>query len=143
MGLPTTVTVDASVVLNAFNPAEDGHHDSRSALARLEAAAIPILVPNLLRVEVAGAVARGRDDADLATRFVDTLLRLPDLLLMPLDDRLAATAAGLAADHRLRGADAIYGAVALRFGSTLVSRDREQLERLAPAVSTLHPGDLR
>lgn len=70
-------------------------------------------------------------------------MRLPHLVVVPLDDRLAEVAAGLAADQGLRGADAIYGAVAVRFGSALVTRDREQGERLAPVITTLHPSDVR
>jgi len=137
-----TFTVDASVFLNAFNPYEEGHEESKAVLARLEANAIPIIVPNLLRVEAAAAVARGRGDAGLARRFAAALLRLPHLVVIPLDDALAATAAQLAADHRLRGADAVYGAVALRFGSALVSRDGEQLTRLAAVIQTFHPRDV-
>lgn len=140
--MPAIFTVDASVFVNAFHPAEEGHEVSRSLLARFERAAVPLVVPNLLRVEVAAAVARGSSDAELARRFARTLLGLPHLVVVPLDDRLAATAADLAADHRLRGADAVYGAVALRFGSALVSRDREQRERLAGVVRSFEPGEV-
>lgn len=136
-------TVDASVFLNAFNPYEDGHEVSRSVLARFEEEAIPIIVPNLLRVEVAAAVARGRGDAGLARRFAETLMRLPHLVVVPLDDRLAAVAAALAADQGLRGADAVYGAVAVRFGSALVTRDREQGDRLAAVITTLRPSEVQ
>jgi predicted nucleic acid-binding protein len=138
----TTFTVDASVFVNAFHASEEGHEVSKSLLAHFERAAVPIVVPNLLRVEFAAAVARGSGDAELARRFAETLIGLPHLVVVPLDDRLAASAAGLAADHRLRGADAVYGAVALRFGSALVSRDREQRERLAGVIRTLEPGEV-
>jgi predicted nucleic acid-binding protein len=140
---PVTFTVDASVFLNAFNPYEEGHEESKAVLARMQADALPIIVPNLLRVEAAAAIARGHGDAKLAHRFAESLIRLPHLVVVPLDDRLAATAAGLAADRRLRGADAVYGAVALRFGSGLVSRDQEQLERLAEVIPTFHPRDVK
>lgn len=136
-------TVDASVFLNAFNPYEEGHEESRSLLARLEENAIPIIVPNLLQVEVAAAVARGRGDAGLARRFAETLMRLPHLVVVPVDDRLARVAAALAADQRLRGADAVYGAVAARFGSALVTRDKEQGERLAAVITTLRPSEVQ
>ncbi len=42
---------------------------------------------------------------------------------------MARQAAELAATHRLRGADAVYLAVARRYGTTLVSRDVEQRAR--------------
>lgn len=139
---PVTFTVDASVFLNAFNPSEQGHVESKAVLAAMQEDATPIIVPNLLRVEVSAAVSRGQGDPKLAHRFAGSLLRLPHLVVVMLDDRLAATAAGLAADLRLRGADAVYGAVALRFGSALVSRDREQLDRLAEVVPVFHPRDV-
>lgn len=134
-----TFTVDASVFLNAFHSREEGHEESRGLLKRLQEAALPVIVPNLLRVEVAAAVSRVQRDSTLASRFAEALFALPHLVSVPLDDQLAATAAGIAADHRVRAADAVYGAVALRFGSTLVSRDREQLERLVSLVPTFHP----
>jgi predicted nucleic acid-binding protein len=134
-----TATVDASVFLNAFNPYEKGHAASRALLDRLRAGPVPVIVPNLLRVEVAAAVARGRADAGLARRFADALMRLPHLQAVPLDDQLAASAAGLAADRGLRGADAVYAAVALRFGSTLITGDREQRERLKGLLPVVTP----
>lgn len=47
----------------------------------------------------------------------------------------------LAATARLRGADAVYAAVAERYHTTLITLDRQQLERLAPIVRVLCPAD--
>lgn len=138
---PATVTVDASVFINAYNPDEDEHEESRAFLARLRSRATPIIVPNLLAVEAAAGIARAVDDSDLAKRFADRLMRLPHLIPVSLDGPLTSMAADLAADRRLRGADAVYGAVALRFGTALITRDRQQLERLVEVVPTLHPRD--
>lgn len=138
----TTLTVDASVFLNAFRATEEGHSHSKAVLAHLQATAIPLIVPNLLQAEVAGALARGQQDAALARRFAELLLQLPHVIAISLDPQLAATAASIAADHRLRGADAVYAAVALRFGSVLLTRDREQRERGAAVVRTLHPSEI-
>jgi len=54
---------------------------------------------------------------------------------------LARATARLAASHRLRGADAVYLAVADLTKATLVSWDREMLERGAGAVETLDPSE--
>jgi len=139
--MATTYTVDASVFLNAFNPYEAGHEESRRLLARMQDEAVPIIVPTLLLPEVAAAVGRGRDDADLARRFTGTLKQLPHLVLVSLDETLAQQAADIAAQHQLRGSDAVYAAVALRFGSTLVTLDREQRERVADAVTSRLPAE--
>ena len=139
--MTTTYTVDASVFLNGFNPYEPGHEESRRLLAQMQEQAIPIIVPTLLLPEVAAAIGRGREDADLAHRFAATLRRLPHLVLIPLDETLAGQAADVAAQYRLRGSDAVYAAVALRFGSTLVTLDREQRERVAEVIPTRLPAE--
>ena len=139
--MPTTYTVDASVFLNAFNPYEGGHEASRRLLARMQDQAVPIIAPTLLLPEVAAAIARGRDDADLARRFASRLRQLPHLVLTPLDETLARQAADVAAQHRLRASVAVYAAVALRFGSTLVTLDREQRERVADVLPSRLPAE--
>jgi predicted nucleic acid-binding protein len=103
---------------------------------------VPIVVPTLLLPEVAAAVYRGRGDADLARRFAAALHRLPHLVLVSVDEVLAEQAADVAAQHGLRGSDAVYAAVALRFGSTLVSLDREQRERVAAVLPTCLPAEV-
>ena len=140
--MATTYTVDASMFLNAFNPYEPGHEASRRLLALMQEQAVPIIVPTLLWPEVAAAVGRGHGDADLARRFVSTLRQLPHLVLIPVDETLALQAADVAAQHRLRGSDAVYAAVALRFGSTLVTLDREQRERVAEVVRARQPAEV-
>ena len=137
--MATTFTVDASVFLNGFNPYEPGHEESHRLLTHMQEHAIPIIVPTLLLPEVAAAVSRGREDADLARQFAAALRRLPHLVLVPLDETLAGQAADAAAQHRLRGSDAVYAAVALRFGSTLVTLDREQWERVADVIPARLP----
>ena len=67
--------------------------------------------------------------------------RFPHLVLVPLDETLADQAADAAAQHRLRGSDAVYAAVALRFGSTLVTLDREQRERVADVIPARLPAE--
>ncbi len=135
------LTVDASVFLNAFNPYEAGHEESHRLLTRLQTEAIPIVVPTLLLPEVAGTVARGRQDSQLASEFARAVSRLPHVVFVPLDGALAQRALEVAAEYRLRGSDAVYATVALQFGSTLVTRDREQLERAAKVVPTRRPSE--
>ena len=137
--MTSTYTVDASVFVNGFNPYEAGHEESRRLLALLQEQAAPIVVPASLLPEVAAAIGRGRQDAGLAREFAVALSRLPHLVLIPLDTTLAQQAADVAAQYQLRGSDAVYAAVALRFGSTLITLDREQWERLAGVLPTCYP----
>ena len=139
--MATTYTVDASVFLNAFNPYEAGHEESRRLLGRMQDEGVPIIAPTLLLPEVAAAVGRGRDDAELARRFAAKLRQLPHLILTPLDETLAQQAADVAAQHRMRGSDAVYAAVALRFGSTLVTLDQEQRRRTDAVIPARLPAE--
>jgi len=136
-------TVDASVFLNAFNPRETGHQVSFELLAQLQALAVPIIVPTLLLPEVAGTIARGRGDVGLALRFVEALRRLPHLVLVALDTATARLAVDAAAQYRLRGSDAVYAAVALRFATTLITLDEEQHQRVNPVLATRFPAEVR
>ncbi len=137
--MASTYTVDASVFLNAFNPYEAGHETSYRFLAELQEQATPIIVPTLLLPEVAAAISRGREDESLAREFAATLEQLPHLVWVPLDTTLARQATAVAARFRLRGSDAVYAAVALRFGSTLVTLDRQQQERVGKVLTTRSP----
>jgi predicted nucleic acid-binding protein len=139
--MASTYTVDASVFLNGFNPYEPGHEESRRLLALLQEQAAPVIVPTLLLPEVAATIGRGRKDANLARRFASALSRLPHLMLVPLDTGLAQQAADVAAQHFLRGSDAVYAAVALRFGSTMITLDREQHERIMDVIPTRGPAE--
>lgn len=137
--MAATYTVDASVLLNAFNPHESGHIESQRFLAFLQAQAVPMIAPTLLLPEVAATIGRGQGDADVAREFVAALTRLPHLVLVPLDLALARVATDVAARNRLRGSDAVYAAVALRFANTLVTLDREQHDRVSGVVPTRYP----
>jgi predicted nucleic acid-binding protein len=139
--MASTYTVDASVFLNAFNPYEAGHEASHRFLAGLQEQAVPIIMPLLLLPEVAAAISRGREDEALAREFATALTHLPHLVWVPLDSTLARQAAEVAARYRLRGSDAVYAAVALRFGATLITLDREQLERVEAVLAARTPAE--
>jgi predicted nucleic acid-binding protein len=137
--MPLLYVVDASVFINAFNPYEVGHAESFRLMERWRAEATPLAAPTLLLPELAAAVARGGDDTALGQQFAREVRRRPHLTLVPLGPAVAQQAADLAATHRLRGSDAGYAAVALRVGATLVTRDREQRERLNAVLTARYP----
>lgn len=139
--MASTYTVDASVFLNAFNPYGAGHEDSHRFLSLLQEQATPIIVPALLLPEVAAAVSRGRQDEALAREFAAALHRLPHLVWVALDTNLARQASDVAARYRLRGSDAVYAAVALRFGAALVTLDRDQRQRVTEILTAQTPSE--
>ena len=135
-------TVDASVHVSALNPTEADSATSQAFLALVRQHRIPLFCPTLLLVEVAAAVARAFDDTNRAIALAEALRGLPNLTLVPLDEALADQAVALAATARLRGADAVYAAVAQRYDTTLITLDRHQLDRLPPLVSTALPAEV-
>lgn len=134
-------TIDASVFLNAFNPAESGHEQSNRFLLAIKQQAIPVIVPTLLFPEVAATISRMHGDNNLARSFTNTLRLWPYIIVIPLDETLSQEAVESAIKHRLRGSDAVYVAVATRFATTLVTLDREQQTRASSAISTCDPNE--
>jgi predicted nucleic acid-binding protein len=132
-------TVDASVWVNAFDQREPGHEASRRFLQALQAHALPVVVPNLLCVEVAGAISRTRNEPVRTQEFATAVADLPNVSLLSLDEELAQVAWDLAAKNGSRGADAVYAAVALSANCTLVSLDQEHLTRLTAVVPARAP----
>ena len=102
----------------------------------------PVAAPLLVLAEVAGAVARRTGVSELGARAVSQMQRLPNARLVPVDTELAQLGAQLAAELRLRGADALYVALARRLSIPLVTWDQEQRERGRPLVAVLNPQDI-
>ena len=134
-------TIDASVWVNGFDQREPGHAASRRLLDWLGAQAIPIVIPNLALVEIAGAISRTRGNPEQAQLFAGALSDLPNVTVVPVNDALAEQAVALAARHALRGADAVYAAVAVQSGTMLLTLDHEHLTRLVGIVTTRTPAD--
>jgi predicted nucleic acid-binding protein len=132
-------TVDASVHINALNPLEEGSPESQLFLERVFRRPWPVFSPTLLLVEVAAAIARVFADTGRGLVMAQAVRGLPGQAWIPLDDVMAEDAARLAAECRLRGADAVYAAVAQRYGTMLITRDRQQLERLSSSLPVVTP----
>ena len=129
------IVIDASIWVSRLVP-QDVFHSSVSAW--LETQRLNgqfFLSPGLLLPEVAGAISRRTGDASLAQRAVNRLQNLPGLRLVEMDLSLIETAAHLAADLGLRGADAVYVATAFALKLPLATLDQNQKERAASTVA--------
>lgn len=133
--------VDASVHISALNPVEAEHPSSKQFLERIRQRGLRVFEPDILLPEVAAAVARAFDNGIRGLALAAALRQVPDFLFIPVDAPLADAAAEIAAKYRLRGCDAVYVAVANQRGATLVTLDRQQLERAALVVATVRPAD--
>ena len=135
----TAYTIDASVHINSLNENEPEFGDSQAFLARVEREHLEMICPTLLVTEMAAALSRAFEDEEKGMAFALAVRDLPNLVLVSLDDPLAVAAAELAARHRLHGADAVYAAVAKQYQTTLVTNDRQQLERLSGVLPVKRP----
>lgn len=132
-------TIDASVFISAFITTEAFHAVSKAWLDRLKSEETHIYCPTLVMVEVAAALARVTKDAANAENFARTLADIPNLTLVALDVEFAQKTLHLAVVSLLRGADAVYAAVAQEYAATLVTWDKEMLKRAVSVVPTLSP----
>jgi predicted nucleic acid-binding protein len=97
------------------------------------------LVPSLALTEIAGGLRRRTGDRVSTRRAVRHLLALPGIQIVELDRRLMWRATLLAATIGLRGADAVYVAVAHHYATPLITWDTDQRDRAKLVVSARTP----
>jgi predicted nucleic acid-binding protein len=135
------LTVDASVWMNARSPKEKGYLESKKALMIIEEMNIPVFSPSILIVELSASMSRATGDEKAGILFSRLVSELPNIELMPITLELAKDAAVIAARLKIRGADALYCAVAADKKAVLLSRDKEQVERAKALIKVMQPED--
>lgn len=134
--------VDSSVWVSRFVPADTQYLPSQQWLSLQIQEEVPLIEPYLLLPEVAGPIARRTGSAG-AGRFASNAIgQLTNVTLVPVDADLAGNAAIIAADLRIRGADAVYVSLARQLGIELITWDLEQIERSGAMVRARTPSDL-
>jgi len=131
------ITIDASVFVASARSDEPNYLLSRKFLR--DARSMEVYCPTLALAECAAAIARQTNDPYLARELINMIENFSGIQLFSLDHSLARRAAEIAVEHRLRGADAVYAAVADAFDAALVSWDQEMLKRCPDAVATMTP----
>ena len=131
--------IDASVYVALINAKEEHHATSWKWFEDAQASAESIIAPAILLAEVASALSRGVGDSSLAHRAVEHIKRAGIIEVVPVALPIAELAASIAADHQIRGCDAIYVATAKQYSETLITLDRQQLERAISVVNTRTP----
>lgn len=135
------IVTDASFWVSALL-AQDVHHGEADALLRRMATEeIPVIAPAFVIIEVAGALVRRTQDPDAVERTVRHLQKQPWLTLVPMTVPFAEIAAKVAITCALRGADAIYLALARQEGLPLITHDNEILQRGASTALVMTPAD--
>ena len=142
------MVVDASVWIAAHMPHEVRFASSRRWLRRTIQQGIPLIAPIILPIEVGAAIARPaaawpaqrrQRTQQRAQRVMRVLLHLPLLELYVIDAQLGLRAARLAVSLHLRGADAVYAALAQMLRAPLISWDNDHLHRASQRITVYTP----
>jgi predicted nucleic acid-binding protein len=134
----TTLLLDASVLLAAFDPEDDHHEPSRALLEDPEATLATL---DLARYEVANVAIRAwRAPQAVATLLVAVDRVADDGGVLASTSSLLTQAAELAERHTISVYDAAYVAAAAAADRRLISCDKRDLVAKALAVP---PGDAR
>jgi len=121
----TTLLLDASVLLAAFDP-EDDHHESARTLLEDEDATLATL--DLARYEVANVAVRAWRAPNSVTPLLAVVERLAnDGGVVPSTDTLLTRATEIAERHTISVYDAAYAAAADEGGHRLISCDERDL----------------
>lgn len=121
----TTLLLDASVLLAAFDP-EDDYYEPARALLEDDAATLATL--DLARYEVANVAVRAWRAPESVAPLLAAIERLAgDGGVLASTDTLLARAAELAERHTISVYDAAYAAAAEEGGHRLVSCDERDL----------------
>ncbi len=134
------VTIDANIWIAALIADESSHAICKKVLQHLKQKGYFLNTPTLAEVEVGATIARVYGENDCALDAGRYVRNFPRTTLHALDAELAQDATRIAAEYRLRGADSIYVATALKANSVLVTYDKELLTRVKE-IKVLSPED--
>ncbi len=135
------VNIDANIFVSARARSELNYSASDLFLNKIVVSAIEVRCPTLVLPETAAAIARPGGTLAFAQAAVLQIQIFPYLSLIELTEDRARRSVDVALACRLRGADAVYVAVAQEFGTTLVTWDTEVLARGTQAISVMTPTD--
>ena len=138
-GSSLSVVIDASAWVSRLVPQDTNHPAAVSWINRHLLTGGLFIAPILLVTETAASVSRITGLPARGHLAASSLYAISEMSLVQIDQTLVDEATGLAADLKLRGADAYYVAVARRLALPLVTFDREQLSRAATIIATIRP----
>lgn len=139
----STVVIDTSVWASRLLPHDSNHQAARNWLDTHIMNGGFFVAPLIFVIEVASAIARetrppNNPQVD-ARNAVSRIYSLSIMRLVPMDQTLVDEATDLAADHGIRGADAMFVAVSRQLGLPLVTFDGYQLKQPSSVVVTVKP----
>jgi len=120
------LVVDSSVLTSLVHGKDKNHPRAREWFAGLSGGT-ELFMPSLALCEVTSALARNdveKDQIDHAQALLRSWVNV-----LSTNDELVSEATRIARDHRVRGCDCIFVALARRERATLVTFDKDQAEK--------------
>ncbi|MDO8786685.1 MAG: type II toxin-antitoxin system VapC family toxin [Sulfuritalea sp.] len=133
------MVVDACVWIAAFMAREPHHLRSIELVRQLAELRQSVILPTLTLAEVVGTIARRSDSTEVAPAIRQFLLTETWIEQSSIDVVLGGEAASIAMRFRLRGADAVYVALAATRRVPLITLDAEMLERARGVAEVFTP----
>ncbi len=131
--------VDASVLISALISTDPHHQASKAWFDNVVHGGKHFSAPTIMLGEVAAAFSRGHGQPTLAIQIVQMLTAASYANLVPVSLPLAKRSAEIAAQHKIRGCDAVYVALAEALNEELISLDKQQRERAKAIITAREP----
>jgi len=128
------LTLDSSVFVAALRKSEKRHAESLQLFQQVKDNKHIAIEPYSVLIEVVAAIRRRTNSEFLANKVKDDFLNIGSLFFIDIDSTLAENAADIAANVGVRGMDAIVIQAAREYNASLVSLDREMLEKARQVV---------
>lgn len=133
------LTLDANVWVGALDNNDPVSETCRACLLRAAGKSARLYSPLLLPVEVAATIGRKTRDARQGRLAAQWVRDFTGHVWQPLSHECAQVAERFAATNFLRGADAVYVAVAHLSDAVLLTYDAEVIERASKVVRAMTP----
>ncbi len=133
------LTLDANIWVGALDEHDPASKTCRACLLRAADKSARLFSPLLLPVEVAATIGRKTRNARQGRLAAEWVRGFNGHAWQPLSEECAETAERFAATFFLRGADAVYVAVAHLSDAVLLTYDTEVIERASKVVRVMTP----
>jgi len=133
------LTIDANVWIGALDARDPACMTCRACLMKAAEGSARLYSPLLLPVEVAATISRKTRDMRQGRLAAQWVRGFVGHVWQPLTEACAAAAEQYAASLYLRGADAVYVAVAHLSDAVLLTYDAEVIDRAAKTVRVMTP----
>ena len=133
------LTIDANVWIGALDVRDPLSATCRACLLKAAEKSATLYSPLLLPIEVAATIGRKTRDARHGRSASRWVRGFRGHLWQPLSEEVAEIAERFAATLFLRGADAVYVAVAHLSDAILLTYDAEVIERTSGTIRVMTP----